>query len=199
MMDSMKGALERVQSWASAGGLKVFARREDSDSPAAAGTARPMRTVAAAALMATALTGCATMGPNERVGQIVGAVGGAVIGSQIGDSRAGTAIGTLLGSEMGRSVGRSVDMAQWMQDRDFAYRVHRAPMGRPMVRPYTYRGYHGQMRVIPRHTYRIPQGLYCRQYQTEIYVGGYREIGTGTACQMPNGTWRIMNAPRPRY
>ena len=35
-------------------------------------------------------------------------------------------------------------------------------------------------------------GLYCREFQQVITVGGQTETAYGTACQQPDGTWRIV-------
>ena len=36
-------------------------------------------------------------------------------------------------------------------------------------------------------------GRLCREYQTTVTVGGTRQPSYGTACRMPDGSWRIMN------
>lgn len=36
-------------------------------------------------------------------------------------------------------------------------------------------------------------GHYCREYQTTVMVGGKPQQSYGTACQQPDGTWRLMN------
>lgn len=36
------------------------------------------------------------------------------------------------------------------------------------------------------------QGRYCREYQTTVMVGGAPQPAYGTACRMPDGTWRIV-------
>ncbi|HEY4134679.1 MAG TPA: hypothetical protein VGO34_05640 [Alphaproteobacteria bacterium] len=33
---------------------------------------------------------------------------------------------------------------------------------------------------------------YCREYQTTTTVGGQRTASYGTACQQPDGSWRIV-------
>lgn len=35
-------------------------------------------------------------------------------------------------------------------------------------------------------------GRYCREYQTTVMVGGQPQSSYGTACRMPDGTWRIV-------
>lgn len=41
--------------------------------------------------------------------------------------------------------------------------------------------------------YRASNGQYCREYQTTIRVGGHYEDSYGTACQQPDGSWRVAN------
>jgi len=41
--------------------------------------------------------------------------------------------------------------------------------------------------------YRAPNGQYCREYQGGVSVGGYPQSGYGTACLMPDGSWRVVN------
>lgn len=41
--------------------------------------------------------------------------------------------------------------------------------------------------------YQAPNGQYCREYQGGVSVGGYPQRGYGTACLMPDGSWRVVN------
>lgn len=34
---------------------------------------------------------------------------------------------------------------------------------------------------------------YCREYTRTIYVGGQAQQGYGTACQQPDGSWKIIS------
>ena len=45
------------------------------------------------------------------------------------------------------------------------------------------------MRSIPRND---PNGTYCREYQQMVIVGGQRQNSYGTACQQPDGDWKIL-------
>lgn len=38
-----------------------------------------------------------------------------------------------------------------------------------------------------------PSGQYCREYQSSSVVGGRQVHSYGTACQQPDGSWRIIN------
>ena len=41
--------------------------------------------------------------------------------------------------------------------------------------------------------YRTADGRYCREYQSTVMVNGQPQPSYGMACQMPDGTWHIMN------
>lgn len=41
--------------------------------------------------------------------------------------------------------------------------------------------------------YRASTGQYCREYQSTVRVDGHYENSYGTACQQPDGSWRIAN------
>ena len=36
------------------------------------------------------------------------------------------------------------------------------------------------------------QGRACREYQTSVVIGGASRPAYGTACQQPDGTWRVV-------
>lgn len=37
-----------------------------------------------------------------------------------------------------------------------------------------------------------PNGTYCREYQQTVTVGGRLQDSYGTACQQPDGSWKIL-------
>ena len=41
--------------------------------------------------------------------------------------------------------------------------------------------------------YQTQSGEYCREYQSSVRVGGQMQYGYGTACQQPDGSWRVVN------
>ena len=41
--------------------------------------------------------------------------------------------------------------------------------------------------------YRDSDGQYCREYRTTVRIGGHYENSYGTACQQPDGSWRVSN------
>ena len=37
-----------------------------------------------------------------------------------------------------------------------------------------------------------PNGTYCREYTQAVTIGGVKQSSYGTACQQPDGTWKIL-------
>ncbi len=46
-------------------------------------------------------------------------------------------------------------------------------------------------------SYHNGQGEYCREFTQTIFIGGEKQQGYGTACQQPDGTWRIVAEKPP--
>jgi surface antigen len=65
-----------------------------------------------------------------------------------------------------------------------------APSGTPVGWSNPDTGNYGN--VVPTRTYQTPAGQYCREYTEEIVIDGKRQTAYGTACRMPDGTWRIQ-------
>lgn len=40
--------------------------------------------------------------------------------------------------------------------------------------------------------YQVPNGAYCREYQSNAVIGGVSRPVFGTACQQPDGSWRAV-------
>ncbi len=61
--------------------------------------------------------------------------------------------------------------------------------------PYSQQAYYGNQsypapgQPIPRSD---PNGAYCREYQQPVVIGGVSRKSYGTACQQPDGTWKIL-------
>ena len=96
-------------------------------------------------------------------------------------------IGGLLGNEIGRSLDRA--------DRAYMYRATERAAAAPVGETITWRnpdsGNYGA--VTPtREGVNNRTGAYCREYQTEVIVGGRRQHGYGQACRQPDGSWKII-------
>jgi surface antigen len=120
---------------------------------------------------------------------VVGAVMGGMIGGIIGADRnggRGAAGGAILGALVGGSIGRMIDMSD------------QACIGQvleyvPSNEPVYWEDGGMQYEVTPLRTYEASPGLYCREYQTTIYIDGMAQDAYGTACRMPDGAWQAMN------
>jgi surface antigen len=154
----------------------------------------PRFLIAAAMASALALSGCANdgRGGKETAGTLIGAGLGAWAGSAIGKGSGNAvaiAAGTLIGAAVGNSIGKSMDDVDRMRLREAEQRAYSAPIGETIVWENPKSGNYG--RVTPVREGRSTGGRYCREFQSEITVGGKRENGHGTACQEPDGSWRI--------
>jgi len=155
----------------------------------------PRMLVITAMAAGLALSGCANdgRGGKETFGTLLGAGLGAWAGSSIGKGSGqvvAVAAGTMLGAAVGNSVGRSMDDVDRMRMREAEQRAYAAPLNETIVWNNPKSGNSG--RVTPVREGRSTGGSYCREFQTEITVGGKRENGYGTACQEPDGSWRIV-------
>ncbi len=142
------------------------------------------------------VTGCANTGAKQGAGTVIGAGLGALAGSQIGSGRgqlAAIAVGTLLGAAIGNEMGASLDSADRAAYQGAETQAHSAPIGEPITWENPESGNHGTITAINEGT-SDKSGDYCREYQTEIIVGGKIEQGYGTACQRPDGSWEIVES-----
>lgn len=145
--------------------------------------------------IAATLGACANSGygPKEGVGTLAGAALGGWAGSTIGHGSgrlAATAAGVFLGGLIGNQIGRGLDQA----DQQRAYyaeqqALERYPDGQYSRWDNPNNGNSGY--TVPQRTYQMDNGQYCREYQTTIIVDGRPETGRGTACRLPDGTWRV--------
>jgi surface antigen len=145
----------------------------------------------------TAMLGACTngsgYGTKETVGTLAGAALGGWAGSTIGHGSgqlAATAAGVVIGGLIGNQIGRGLDQA----DQQRAYYAEQAALERYPDGQYSRwdnpnNGNSGY--TVPQNTYQTSNGQYCREYQTTIIVDGRPETGRGTACRMPDGTWRV--------
>ncbi|MFA7429468.1 MAG: RT0821/Lpp0805 family surface protein [Rhodospirillaceae bacterium] len=132
--------------------------------------------------------------PKSTVGTVLGGVGGAVIGSQFGKGTgqlAATAAGTLLGAYIGSEIGSSLDRADQQAMMSAQQRAYAAPVGETINWNNPDSGNRGT--ITPVRDGYAQSGSYCREYRTTVTIDGRREEAFGTACQQPDGTWRVVN------
>ena len=161
-------------------------------------TTSTLKTTLSAVVLASALalTGCAADGSNqnETLGTLLGAAAGAWAGSSIGSGDGqiiATAAGTMLGAAIGSKVGRSMDELDQMKAHDAQQYAYGAPIGEAIVWNNPDSGNYGN--VTPVRDGYTNSGRYCREFQTEVTVGGREENGYGTACRQEDGSWKIVS------
>jgi surface antigen len=150
----------------------------------------------AAVASAFLLAGCNTAeyGNKQSIGTLMGAAGGALAGSQVGKGRGqlvAVAVGTALGGLLGSEVGKSLDRADRAAIAQAEYRALEAPVGEPINWNNPDSGNYGQVQTV--RDGRASSGAYCREYQHSISVGGRIQEAYGTACQQPDGSWKVVN------
>lgn len=154
-----------------------------------------LRKITTVALIAVAMTGCATnpYGPKQTVGTLAGAALGGLLGAQFGAGAgrlAATGAGVLIGGLIGSELGRNMDA----QDRRLANaairRSYDSPLGDPIYWRNPDNGNSGS--ITPLREGNAASGRYCREYRQTITIDGRQEIGTGIACRQTDGTWRIV-------
>lgn len=132
------------------------------------------------------LTGCYP-GNNQQTGTVVGAVAGGLLGSAVG---AGTGqvvaigAGAVAGALIGGAIGQSMDN----QDRVYVVRAMNDGRRHHWVNKRTHREY----TVVPVKTVKVRGYNHCRRFYTVTRIDGRKARVYGTACRMPNGTWRAI-------
>lgn len=157
---------------------------------------RPAAMAMAAVLSLGLLSGCVTdSGNKQTMGTLLGAGLGGFAGSKIGGGKgqlAATAAGVVIGGLLGNSVGGSLDRADQAYLNRAQDQALEAPVGQTISWSNPESGNYGT--VTPTRTGTDTRtGAYCREYQTEVIVGGESQVGYGTACRMPDGDWKISS------
>jgi surface antigen len=133
------------------------------------------------------LTGCQN---KQQAGTVAGAALGGILGSQVGAGKGRTAAiigGAVLGALAGSEIGRQMDENDELKAQQT---LETAPTGQTTTWRNPDTG--AEFAMTPTKTYKEPRtGQYCREYQTEVVVGGKTEHAYGTACRQPDGSWKI--------
>src|SRR6185437_9024536 len=127
-------------------------------------------------------------------GTLGGGAAGGLIGSQIGHgsgNAAATLAGVLLGGFVGNQLGSTVDENDRKQAAAAERRAYAAPIGQQITWNNPNNGNSGT--ITPVKDGYAQNGAYCREFQENIVVGGQQKQGYGTACQQPDGTWKIIS------
>jgi len=145
--------------------------------------------------LALAVGACdSTSGPKQTIGTLGGAAAGGLLGAQFGHGAGGlaaVAVGTLVGALVGSEIGKSMDDTDKMRHQQAAAQAYSAPVGETINWNNPQTGNRGAV-TTTRDGY-SSAGSYCREFQQTIVVGGRSEKGFGTACQQPDGSWKIVS------
>lgn len=128
---------------------------------------------------------------NEQSGTVIGGILGGAAGSQVGKGRGrtvATVAGAIAGGYVGGNVGRSMDDTDRLKARN-SLEYNRTNEPSSWHNPDTGNDY----TVTPTRTYQSDSGRYCREYQTDVVVGGRREQAYGTACRQADGSWKVAS------
>ena len=159
-------------------------------------TLSKFKTVISAAVVAVLMTGCVTDSNTKTLaGGVVGAGIGGLLGSKIGGGRgqmAAIAAGTLAGALFGKSIGESLDKADQTYLGRAEQQAATAPIGQTVSWNNPESG-HGGSVTPTRDGVNNQTGEYCREYHTEVYLGGKLEDAYGTSCRKPDGSWKIVS------
>jgi surface antigen len=153
------------------------------------------KTVVAVTMVAFLAAACTNSpyGQKQTVGTLGGAALGGLLGSQFGSGTGrlvATGAGVLIGGLVGSEIGRTMDEQDRMRANQAVTQAQQAPLGETVVWNNPDSGHSGT--VTPVRDGTASNGLYCREFQQTVTVGGKTETAYGTACRQPDGTWRIV-------
>ena len=147
--------------------------------------------------VALLMAGCQNLqnkGDKELLGTGAGAVIGGVLGSEVGGGSGrlwATGAGALVGALVGSEIGKSLDRADRAALQDANSKAREAPVGETITWKNPESGNRGA--VTPVREGKSESGRYCREFRQKIIVDGREQTGYGTACQQPDGSWKIVN------
>jgi surface antigen len=139
------------------------------------------------------IVGCADGNFNkQKTGTLVGAGMGALAGSYISKGNPlATVVGAGLGGYLGKEVGLSLDKADALYyQKSLNNSLEYNPTGITSTWRNPDSGSHGK--ITPKATY-AEDGLNCREFTQEIFVGGKRQEAFGRACRMSDGSWKLIS------
>jgi surface antigen len=153
------------------------------------------RNIATTLVVTLGLAACASSGENEQLGNVLGAVIGGLAGAQVGEGDGqlvavgvGAALGALIGGEIGQMMDE-VDLQLLADAHNQSLENTRQGTVTEWRNPDT--GHAGT--VVPTSTFADPLDAnnFCREFQQTVTIGGQQQQAFGTACRMPDGTWKI--------
>jgi len=150
---------------------------------------KKIMTVAVLGVLSLCLVGCDNM-KKQDVGVLTGGAIGGLLGSQFGKGEgriAAAAIGAVAGGFIGGQIGHSMDKVDQMK-------MQRVLERTPSKRTTSWRNpdTHAQYTMTPTRTYYVKKRP-CREYVMKAWINGKQRYVHGTACRMPNGTWKAVD------
>ena len=124
------------------------------------------------------------------LGAVLGGAAGAAVGSTV-DKHDGRKAAIVGGAIIGVLVGGAIGQYMHSVDQNcIGQALEYVPDGETIVWNNPNNG--GDYQVTPAETYQRADGRYCREYVTEVLIGGRREQAYGTACRQPDGSWKVI-------
>ncbi len=148
-------------------------------------------------MLTLALTGCVNESgkTNKRaVGTVTGGLLGAAVGSRFGGG-SGQILAGVIGAGIGAFAGNALGASMDEQDKRYSNQAAESALEYNRVGTRASwrnpdNGNHGYFQPV--RTYQNNNGHYCREFMQEIVVNGKKEKGHGTACRMPDGSWKLQ-------
>ena len=142
------------------------------------------------------LGGCSATLSKQEAGAATGALPGAALGYGLGkghsDKELAIALGAIFGAVAGDRLGAQLDEKdRLMAAQNLQHSLENTPDGTTTAWKNPNSGHSGAS--SPTKTTVAASGTPCREFVTEIIVGGKTQQGYGTACRQADGSWKIMN------
>ncbi|MGB5708681.1 MAG: RT0821/Lpp0805 family surface protein [Arenicellales bacterium] len=142
------------------------------------------------------MSGCTTTPSKQQTGAGVGAVLGAALGYGLGQGHRNKdlaiALGALFGAVAGDYVGAQMDERdRLMAAQNLQYSLELTPDGTTSAWQNPNTGHSGHS--YPTRTMITDDGTPCREFTSNIMVGGEQHRAYGTACRQADGSWKIVN------
>jgi surface antigen len=148
-------------------------------------------------VMLVMLSGCTNEAGKlnkKNVGIGAGALGGALLGSTLGKGEgkilamvAGAAIGGIAGG----SIGSYMDKAD-LEEMKRAEQKALEDVNDGSSLPWKGENSSGTVTILKTDR-SADRSTYCREYQSNVTIGGEVKKAYGTACRKPDGSWEIQN------
>jgi len=148
---------------------------------------------AAVAAIVLPLSACGPeAGQKKTVGTLLGAIAGGLAGAEVGDGGPlAVGIGTLLGAMVGGEIGRTLDdVDRHLMALNTERALNESLKGTETTWENPDNGHAGTF--IPLNITQPEPGIYCREFQQTVTIGGETQKAFGQACRQPDGTWEIQ-------